>query len=80
MCDIELAGHIVDLDLMLAGEIDEMALGRFGKIEQRLRAFVADLLLEFFRPPSLTGAELAAIAAGRPVAEAVGLDQDHRNA
>src|ERR1044072_6975177 len=51
--DVELAGHIIDLDLMLTGKIEEMALGRPGKIEQRLRPLVADLLLELFRPPSL---------------------------
>jgi hypothetical protein len=52
----------------------------FGKVEERPGALVADLLLELFRPPPLAGAELPAIAPRCSVAEAVGIDQDGRNA
>ncbi len=70
-----LAGHVVDLDLVDSGEFEEMRLGLFGEVEQRLGPGKAVFRFEFLGPGALAGAELAAIAARSAVAEAMRFDQ-----
>ena len=57
------------------GEFEQMRLRLLGEIEQRLGAREAELLLQLLRAGPLAGAELAAIAARRAVADAVAFDQ-----
>ena len=75
MADVELAGPEVDLDLVDGGEFQQMRLGLLGQVEQRLGALEAEFVLQLLRAGPLAGAELAAIAARRAVAEAMRLDQ-----
>ena len=61
--------------LVDGGEFEQMRLGLFGKVEQRLGAGKTVLGFQLLGPGALAGAELPAIAARRAVAEAVRLDQ-----
>ncbi|MNE63360.1 hypothetical protein D3C80_1587060 [compost metagenome] len=75
VADRELARHELDVDVVLAGEIEHVPLGVLGHVEQRLRPFVAERFLGFVGPGALAGAELAAVAPRRAVAEAAGVDE-----
>ena len=75
VADDHVALHIVDVDVVLGGEVEQMLLGILGHVEQRLGEPQAERSFHLLGPPALAGAELAAIAAGRAVAEAVGIDQ-----
>ncbi len=67
--------HIFDIDAMRRGKVEQVLLGVFRQVEQRLRTLVAKRRLEFLGPPALTGAKLSAIAPRCAIAEATGLDQ-----
>src|SRR5690606_20420972 len=54
----------------------DMALGIFGKVEQRPGALEAELGFQAFRLGALAGAELAAVAPRSAVAEAMRVDED----
>src|SRR5690606_13265703 len=68
---------IVDIDPMRRGKIQQMRLGVFCQVEQRLCAREADLAFQFFAPCALPCAQLAAIAPGCAIAETMSIDQRH---
>ena len=80
MRDIQLAGHVFDVDAMRVGKIEQIVLGVFGQVEQRLGPLEAELALHFLWRPALAGAQLPAIAARCAIAETVGVDQRDRHA
>ncbi len=75
VCDVHLAREIVDIDAMLVAKVEQIALGVLRHVEQRLGTLEAEFCFQFCRRGALPGAELAAIATGSPVTEAVALNE-----
>ena len=76
--DVHVAGAEVDLDIVDRGELKQMRLGFLGKVEQRLGALESVFRFKLLGAGALAGAELPAIPARRPVAEAVRFEQHDR--